>query len=130
LSPGTNHPHRNFASLLDGHVGQVPNDGVNILSDIADFGELGCLDLDERRICQLGQTPGNFCLANARWTNHQDVLGCDFGSQRFVDLLAPPAIAQGNGHRSLGLILSNNVLVKFRNDFLGSHGRHKFCWQP
>jgi hypothetical protein len=41
-----------LARLLDGHFGQIADDGVHILAHIAHFGELGGLDLDEGRIGQ------------------------------------------------------------------------------
>jgi hypothetical protein len=44
--------HLALALLLDGHVDQVAHDGVDVLADVADLGELGRLDLDEGRIGQ------------------------------------------------------------------------------
>jgi hypothetical protein len=41
-----------LARLLDGHLGQVADDGVHVLAHIAHLGELGGLDLDEGRIGQ------------------------------------------------------------------------------
>jgi hypothetical protein len=53
-------------------------------------------------------------------------LGSDLLAQRLGHLRPPPAIAQGNGHRLLGLALTDDVLVEFVNDFLRSHGRHVY----
>jgi hypothetical protein len=39
--------HLAFADLLDGHLHQVADDGVDVLADIADLGELGGFHLDE-----------------------------------------------------------------------------------
>ena len=41
--------------------------------------------------------------------------------QIFGDLQAPPAVAQGNGHSSLGFVLADDVFVQFLNNFSGSH---------
>jgi hypothetical protein len=39
-----------LAQQLDRRIGQVTNDRFDVAADIADFGELGRFDLDERRI--------------------------------------------------------------------------------
>ena len=39
-----------------------------------------------------------------------------------LHLLAAPAITQGNGDGTLGLMLANDVLVEFADNFLGRHG--------
>src|SRR5450830_150077 len=114
--------HLSDASLLDGNIGQIADDGVNILANVADLGELGGLDLDERRIGEPRQTPRDFGFTHTSRANHQSVLGSNFCTQAGLDLLAPPAIAQCNGHRPLGLLLANNVFIKFKNNFLRSHG--------
>ena len=41
-----------LAFLLDRHLDQVTNDGVDVLADLAHPGELGRLDLDDRRVGQ------------------------------------------------------------------------------
>ena len=136
FSAGSHLFHLGHPGLLDRNVGQIPNDGVNILADIAHFSELGGLHLDKRRIGQTGQTPGDFGLADARGSNHQNVFGRDLGPQARLDMLTTPAVAQGNCHGPLGLLLTNDVFVEFDNNFLWSHGRHGFkgsrwcdsCW--
>ena len=110
--------------LLDRHFGQVADDGIHILADIAHFGELGGFDLDEWRIGQTRQAPCDLSLAHASGANHENVLGCDLGAQRLIDLLAAPAIAQRNGHRTLGPLLADDVAIEFTDNFLGGHGRH------
>jgi hypothetical protein len=47
---------------------------VDVAADIADLGELGRLDLQERRLRQLGQPAGDLGLAAAGGADHQDVL--------------------------------------------------------
>ena len=117
--------HLGFARLLDSHLGQVTHDGVDVAADVTDFGELGRFDLDEGRIRQLGQTTGDLGLAHAGRSDHQDVLGRDFLAQRVTHLLTAPAVAQGHGHGFLGLLLADDVLVEFGDDFRRRHGfRH------
>ena len=115
--------HFGNARLLDRDVSEVANNGIDILANIPHLGKFGCLDLDERGICQARQATRNLGLANAGGAYHQNVLRCDFSAQSGLYLLAPPAIAQGNRDGSLGLMLANNVLVEFDNNFLGCHGR-------
>ena len=88
----TNLRHRLFAGHLDGDIHEVTNDAVDLAADVADLGELGCLDLDKRRFRQLGQAPRYFGLADTGRADHQDVLWRDFAAQRFVDLHPAPAI--------------------------------------
>ena len=52
---------------LDRLVDQVADDRLDIAADIADFGELGRFDLDERRPGELGETPGDLGLGRRRW---------------------------------------------------------------
>ena len=73
---------------------QVADDAVDVAADVADFGELGRFDLDERRVGELGEAPRDFGLADAGRPDHQDVLRRDFLAQRLGDLLTAPAVAQ------------------------------------
>ena len=94
--------HLEFARLLDCCLGQVADDGVDVAADVADFSELGRLDLDERRVGELGQAAGDLGFAHAGRADHQDVLGRDFLAQRLGDLLPAPAVAEGDGDGALG----------------------------
>jgi hypothetical protein len=71
--------HGLLALLLDGHLGQVADDGIDVLADVAHLGELGGLDLDERRVRQPRQAARDLGLADAGGADHQDVLGRDLG---------------------------------------------------
>ena len=102
---------------LDGDLDQVTDNGLDIAADIADLGELGRLDLDKGCIGQAGQATGNFGLADAGRTDHQDVLRCDFLTQGLGHLGTPPAVAQGNGDRFFGVVLADDMLVQFGDDF-------------
>jgi hypothetical protein len=48
-------------------------------------------------------------------------LGVISGAQLFVDLLAPPAVAQRDGHGALGVVLADDVAVEFGDDLLRGH---------
>ena len=39
-----------LARLLDRRLGEIADDGIDVAADVADLGELGRLDLDERRV--------------------------------------------------------------------------------
>ena len=110
------------AHLLDRGFHQVADDGVDVAPDVADLGELGRLDLDERRVGEARQTPRDLGLADPGRADHQDVLRGDFLAQRIVHLLAPPAVAQRDRDRALGGGLADDMFVEFVDDFFGSHG--------
>jgi len=109
-------------------VDKVAYHGLNIPTHIADLGELGRLDLDERRIGQTRQTARNLGLAHAGGANHQDVLRRDLGAQAGINLLAAPAVAQRDRHGALGTGLANDMAVEFGDDLLGGHGGHGKKW--
>jgi hypothetical protein len=110
-----------FARHLHCDVGQILDDGVDLASDVADLGELGRLDLHERRLRQARQATRDLGLAAAGRSDHQDVLRRDLVAQRLVDLHAAPAVAQGNGHRAFRCLLADDVLVQFQDDLARSH---------
>src|SRR3546814_1706849 len=69
---------RGTATLLlepDRFFDEIARDLLDVAADIAHFGELGRLDLDERRIGELRQPPRNLGLAAAGGADHEDVLG-------------------------------------------------------
>ncbi len=78
FSLGAHLAHARFAGLLDADVDQVADDGVDIAADVADFGEFGGFDLDERRIRQFRQAARDLGLADSGRTDHQDVFRRDF----------------------------------------------------
>src|ERR1043166_3496078 len=116
--------HRLLAGLLDADLDEVAHDGVDIAADVADLGELGRLDLDERRVGQAREAPRDLGLADARGPDHQDVLRRDLLAQRLGHLLAPPAVAQRDRHGALGPSLPDDVLVQLMHDLLRSHAAH------
>ena len=117
--------HRRTAAFLlepDRFFDQVAGDLLHIAADIADFGELGRLDLHERRVSELCQTSADLGLAAARGADHQDVLGRHFLAQFRRELLTPPAVAHGNGNGALGIGLADNVFVEGGHNGLGGEG--------
>ena len=113
--------HGLLARLLDADLDQIAHDGIDVAADVADFGELGRLDLDERRVGEFGQAPRDLGLAHAGRPDHENVLRRDLLAQGFGHLLPAPAVPEGDGDRALGAILADDVLVQFVDDFLRGH---------
>src|SRR5262249_54556800 len=111
--------------LDDGDLEQVAHDLLDVAPDIADLGELGGLDLDERRAGELGQAAGNLGLAHAGRADHQDVLGQDLLAQLLVELEPPPAVARRARPRALGVAVADDEAVEFRDDFAGGEVGHE-----
>ena len=103
--------HLLLAQHLDRSIGEVTDDRFDIAADIADLGELGRFHLDKRRIGQLGQATGDFGFTDAGWADHQDVLWRYFSTQLKRQLHAPPAVAKGDGHGTLSVVLTDDVAV-------------------
>ena len=120
--------HLGAPGLLDGDLGQVADDGVHILADIANLSELGGFNFDERCIRQPRESSRDLGFADPSGADHQDVFGRDLGAQAGLDLLAAPAVAQRNRHGTLGLGLADDVPVKFSDDVLWRHGRVSMVW--
>ena len=73
---------------------------------------------------QLGQAAGDFGFAHAGGANHQNVFRGDFGLEAALNLLAPPTVAQGNGHGAFGFGLTHNKAVELGHDVLRRERRH------
>ena len=108
-----------FARLLDRRLDQVADDRVDVAADVAHLGELGRLDLDERRVGEARQAARDFGLADAGRADHQDVLRRDLLAQRLGHLLPPPAVAQRDRDGALRVVLPDDVLVELGDDFSG-----------
>src|SRR5205823_8694983 len=87
----------------------------------ADLGELSRLDLDEGRIREPREAPGDLRLADPGGADHQDVLRRDLLAQRLGHLLAAPAVSQRDRDGALRLSLPDDVLVELMDDFLRRH---------
>ena len=106
-----------FARQRDGDLDQVAHDLLDVAADIADLGELGGFDLEERRAGEPRQAARNLGLADAGRADHQDVLRQHFLAQFVVELQPPPAVAQRDGDGALGVGLADDEAVEFGNDF-------------
>ena len=113
-----------FAGLRDRDLDQVADDLLDVAADIADLGEFGGFDLDERRAGQFRQPPRDLGLADAGRPDHQDVFRQHFLAQQAGELQPPPAVAQRDGDRALGVGLADDEAVEFGNDFTGGEVGH------
>ena len=102
--------------IVEPDLDQVADDRFDVAADIADLGELGRLDLDERRLGELGQAARDLGLAAAGRADGQDVLGQHLLAQRLVELLAPPAVAQRDRDRALGGVLADDEAIELGDD--------------
>ena len=100
----------------DARLKQVAHDLVDVAADVADLGELGGFNLDERGAGEPGQSPRDLGLADTRRADHQDVLGQDLLAHVLFELLPAPAIAERNGDGALGVALADDVAVELRDD--------------
>jgi len=116
-----------FAHQTDADFDEIADDLLDVAADIADFGKLGGFDLDEGGAGKLGKAAGDFRLADAGGTDHQNVLGHDFVAQLGLELLATPAVAQRNRHGALGLMLADNIAIELGNDLAGGKSGHFVC---
>jgi hypothetical protein len=113
-----------LARLLDRDFREIANDRVDVAADVTDLGELGRLDLDERRVGETRETARDLRLADSRRPDHQDVLRRDLLAQRLGHLLAPPAVSQRDRDRALRRRLPDDVLIELGNNLLRGHRRH------
>ena len=107
--------------LADAHAGldEVADDALHVAADVADLGELGRLDLDKRRVHQLGQTARDLGLAHAGGADHQNIFGDDLVADLRRELSAAVAVAQRDGDCALGLVLADDIAIELAHDLLG-----------
>ena len=118
-----------LARLRDRDLDQVAHDLLDVAADIADLGELGRLDLDEGRAGEPGEPARDLGLADAGRADHQDVLGQHFLAQLLVELQPPPAVAQRDRDRALGIGLADDVAVELGDDLArGKIGHDGSIW--
>ncbi len=101
-----------FAHHVDGNLHQVADHRLHVAPHIAHFGELAGFHLQKRRVRQLGQPAGNFRLAHAGRSNHDDVLRHDVIGQIGRQLLPARPIPQRHSHGALGCPLTHHMLVQ------------------
>jgi hypothetical protein len=117
--PWPSPPRAALARHGDGAFDQVADDLFDVAPDIADLGELGGLDLDERR---LGERASRRAISVLP-TPVGPIIRMFFrqtSSRRFFQLLAPPAVAQRDGDGALGVLLADDEAVEFGDDFAGA----------
>ena len=108
-----------FAGCDDGVIDEVAHDLFNVTSDIADFGELGRLNLEERRAGELGQSAADFGFTDTGGAYHEDILRINFVAQIVAQLLASPTVTKCNGNGAFGVVLADNETVKLRDNLAG-----------
>ena len=109
--------------MRDRDLDEIAHDLLDVAADIADLGELGRLDLEERRAGELGEAAGNLGLADAGRADHQDVLGQHLLAQLVVELQPPPAVAQRDRDRALGVALTDDEAVELGDDLRAAENR-------
>ena len=112
------------AGECDGNLDQVAHDLLDVAADIADLGEFGSLDFEERRAGKPRQAARNLGLADAGRPDHQNVFRQHFLAQSVVELQTAPAVPQRDGDRALGVVLADDETVEFGNDFAGGEVGH------
>ena len=105
-------------------VHQIPDDAFDVAADIADLSEFRRLDLQKRRLRQPGQPPRDLSFAAAGRADHKDVLWHDLFPHPLRKVLTPPAIAQRDRDRALGVMLTDDEPVQLGDDFPGRIGGH------
>src|SRR5262249_25339815 len=110
--------------LRDGDLDQIAHDLLDVATDIADLGEFRRLDLEEWRAREFGEAARDFGLADTGRADHQDVLGQHLLAQLLVELQPPPAVAQRDRDRALGIALADDEAVEFGDNFAGREVGH------
>ena len=113
-----------LARLRDRHLDEIADDLFDVAADIADLGELGRFDLDERRVGEPGEAARDLGLADAGRADHQDVLRHHLFAQAALELQPPPAVAQRDRDGALGVVLADDEAVEFGDDFAGGEVGH------
>ena len=109
----------------DADFNEIAHDAFHVASDISHFGELRRFDLQEGRARQFRKPSRNLRLADTRRTDHQDVLWQHLILQVASQLLPAPTVAQSYSNGALGVVLTDDVAVKFGYDFAGRKVGHE-----
>ena len=114
-----------LADLGNRDLDEITHDLLDVAADIADLGEFRRLDLQERRVRQLGEAACDLGFADTGRADHQNVLRQHFLAQGTFELLPPPAVAQRDRDGALGIGLADDETVEFGNDFAGGEVSHE-----
>ena len=105
-----------FLDHADSVGDEVADDLFDVTADVAYFRIFRGFDLDKGRADEAGQTAGDFRFADACRADEEDVLRNDFRLHIFAQVLAAPAVTQGNGHGFFGFTLADDVFIQFGYD--------------
>ena len=105
------------ADHVDRQFRQVPHHRFHVASHVAHFREFAGFDFEKRRLRQPRQSACDLGFAHAGGADHDDILGGDLIAEMIRDLLAAPAVAQGDGHHAFGFLLTDDVFVQLAHDF-------------
>jgi len=100
---------------------QVAHHRFHVAPDIPQFGEFGRLHLQEGGVGQPREAAGDLGLAHSGRSDHDDVLGHHLLGHLLVQLLPADPVAQGDGHRLLGRLLTDDIAVESAHYFPGRH---------
>jgi hypothetical protein len=100
------------ANHFDRDLDEIPDHGLHVASHVSDFGKLGRLDLEERRVGQPGQPSRDLGLSDSGRPDHDDVLRHHLVGHIGRELLAPDTVSQRNRHRALGGRLADDVPIQ------------------
>jgi hypothetical protein len=115
-----------LAGLRDRDLDQIAHDLLDVAADVADLGEFCRLHFQERRAREPRQAARDLGLADAGRADHQDVLRQHLLAQLLVELHAPPAVAQRDRDRALGVALPDDEAVELGHDLARGKGGHAF----
>ena len=104
------------ADHVHGQLDEVADHRFDVAADVAHFGELRRLDLDEGRLREARETPRDLGLADAGRSDHQNVLWGDFLGDLGGQPLAADAVAERDRHGAFGLALPDDVLIELGDD--------------
>ena len=113
-----------LARLRDRDLDQVAHDLFDVAANIADLGELGRLDFEERGAGKPRKATRDLGLAHAGRADHQNVFRQDLFAQLLVELHAAPAVAQRDRNGALGVALADDEAVELGNDLAGREISH------
>ena len=106
---------------VDRNVHQLAHHRFDVAADVADLGELRCLDLEKRRTREPRETARDLGFAHARRTDHDDVVRHDLVADLFGRLRAPPAVTHRDGNGFFGGFLTHDVAIQLGDDLPRRH---------